>query len=105
MKFQGALGDFLQTDEQGISETFSDNIQSTIHSVLLEALREMGNDVPILSREEKLNLVARLDEKGIFQVKRSVPILAKELGLSRSTLYNYLSETREEQPKNSDGDD
>ena len=92
--FHHTLEDFISTTQDEVQETLLDDIQSTIHNILLETVRETDSDLPILSREEKVKLIARLDEKGIFQVKKSVPILAEELGLSRSTLYNYLNEIR-----------
>ena len=91
---QRFIDDFVSADDTDISETFSDDIHSTIHSVFLEAVSEKGYKMPILNRQEKVDLIARLDEKGVFQVKKAVPILADELRVSRSTLYNYLSEIR-----------
>ncbi|MDE2749213.1 MAG: PAS domain-containing protein [Chloroflexota bacterium] len=90
------LGEFLALDAGSeVSETLSDDIQSTIHSILREAVNDMGAELPIMSKEDKIELIARLDEKGAFQVKRAVPLIAEELGLSRSTIYNYLTEARE----------
>lgn len=103
--FQGFLGKFLATEDQGVSETLSDDFQSTIRAVLFETIMESGTEAPILTREEKIGLIARLDNKGIFQVKKSVPLIADELGLSRSTIYNYLTETRKDPPYNSDSDE
>ena len=93
---QRILGDFLALDAGAeVSETLSDDIQRTIHSFLREAVNEIGAELPIMSKEDKIELVARLDEMGAFQVKRAVPLIAEELGLSRSTIYNYLAEARE----------
>ena len=78
-----------------VSETLSDDIQRTIHSILREAVNDMGAELPIMSKDDKIGLIARLDQKGAFQVKRAVPLIAEELGLSRSTIYNYLAEARE----------
>ncbi|MEO0564578.1 MAG: helix-turn-helix transcriptional regulator, partial [Chloroflexota bacterium] len=78
--FHRYLENFVLPDMVDVNETFSDNVQGTVHTILLETVSEMGTDLPILSREEKINLIARLDEKGVFQVKKSVPILADELG-------------------------
>ncbi len=90
------LGDFLALDAGSeVNETLSDDIQQTIHSIMREAVNEMGAELPIMSKDDKIDLVARLDEKGAFQVKRAVPLIAGELGLSRSTIYNYLAEARE----------
>lgn len=90
------LGEFLALDAGSeVSETLSDDIQRTIHSILREAVSDMGIELPIISKDDKIDLIARLDEKGAFQVKRAVPLIAEELGLSRSTIYNYLAEARE----------
>jgi predicted transcriptional regulator YheO len=40
--------------------------------------------------------MGRLSEKGVFQVKKAVPIIADMLGLSRATVYNYLREAGED---------
>ncbi len=89
------LGDFLALDVGSeVSETLSDDIQRTIHSIFREAVNEIGAELPIMSKDDKIDLIARLDVKGAFQVKRAVPLIAEELGLSRSTIYNYLAEAR-----------
>lgn len=95
-QFHRYLENFVLADMLDVSETFSDDMQSTVHAILVETVTEMGSELPILTRDEKVNLIARLDEKGVFQVKKAVPILADELGLSRSTVYNYLGEARGE---------
>ena len=93
--FQRFLADFLALDPSAdVSETLSDDIQRTIHTILREALSEMDAELPIMSKEDKIALIARLDEKGAFQVKKAVTLIAEELGLSRSTIYNYLAQAR-----------
>jgi predicted transcriptional regulator YheO len=47
-----------------------------------------------LSREDKITLIAKLDDKGVFQVKRAASILASQFGFSKATIYNYLREAR-----------
>ena len=94
--FHRVLGELLALDAgSDVNETLSDDIQQTIHSILREAVNEIGAELPIMSKDDKIDLIARLDEKGAFQVKRAVPLIAKELGFSRSTIYNYLAEARE----------
>jgi len=95
-QFHRYLENFVLADMLDVNETFSDDVQSTVHTILVETVAEMGSELPILTRDEKVSLIARLDEKGVFQVKKAVPILADELGLSRSTVYNYLGEARGE---------
>lgn len=94
---QRLLGTFLTAHTPtDVSEVLTDDIQHTIQTVVAETVYQMGDDAPILSRDDKVDLIARLDDKGIFQVKKAVPILADQLGLSRATVYNYLREARGE---------
>jgi len=94
--FHRFLGEFLALEANAdVQETLSDDIHKTMHSILREAVSDIGADLPIMSKEDKIDLIARLDEKGAFQVKKAVPLIAEELGLSRSTIYNWLTEARE----------
>jgi len=91
--FRKQLGAFLTVEEKGeVTELFSDDIRETIEAMIAETMYEIGDSQPLLSRESKVKLVARLSEKGAFQVKKAVPIVADLLGLSRATVYNYLRE-------------
>jgi predicted transcriptional regulator YheO len=47
-----------------------------------------------LSREEKIEIVRYLDEKGVFRIRGSVDRIAGKLGTSRYTIYNYLGSVR-----------
>lgn len=91
------LGSFVLTEEKGdVIETFSDDIEETVQSLLTETLYALGQSLPLMNREEKVELIGRLADKGVFQVKKAVPILADQLGLSRATVYNYLRDARSE---------
>lgn len=100
--FHKQLSEFMHTEETGeVSESLSDDLRVTIEALLAEALHEMGSR-PIMSREDKINLMGRLSEKGVFQVKKAVPIIADLLGLSRATVYNYLREAGEDRESPND---
>jgi predicted transcriptional regulator YheO len=89
------LASFVTTEEHGdVVETFANDIEDTIHSIVTDTLNETGQTLPLMGRDEKVELIGRLAEKGVFQVKKSVSILADQLGLSRATVYNYLREAR-----------
>jgi transposase-like protein len=47
-----------------------------------------------MSREEKMEVVKRLEERGAFLVKRSAEQVAEALDLSRYTIFAYLKEIR-----------
>jgi predicted transcriptional regulator YheO len=90
------MSSFVASDAHSeVNETFFDDIEETIQSLLAETLYESGQKLPLMSREEKVALIGRLADKGVFQVKKAVPILADQLGLSRATVYNYLRDARQ----------
>ena len=92
------LGRFIATADHGdIVETFTDDIEETVQNLIAETLAEIGQGQPLLNRDDKIDLIRRLDEKGVFQVKKMAPFVADQLGVSRATIYNYLREGRGEQ--------
>lgn len=94
--FQRILDRFTKIENHAaVSETLSDDIQQTIGSIITKTIAESGVNSPVLSREDKINLIARLEDKGVFQVKKAAPILADQFGFSRATIYNYLREARQ----------
>ncbi|MCU0511177.1 MAG: PAS domain-containing protein [Anaerolineae bacterium] len=94
--FRRLLGDFLTSELPHVQELLSDDPHRTIDMMITETLAEMDRALPILSRQDKIDLIARLDARGVFQVKKAVPILADRLSMSRATLYNYLGEARDD---------
>lgn len=95
MGMHKVMASFVATEDRGdVVETFANDIEDTIHSIVADTLHETGQTLPLMGRDEKIELIGRLAEKGVFQVKKSVSILADQLGLSRATVYNYLREAR-----------
>ena len=59
---------------------------------MLAALEsEMGRPLSDLSREQKQQVVAKLNDRGAFRLRKSVEDVADVLGVSRFTVYNYLN--------------
>jgi predicted transcriptional regulator YheO len=84
-----------QTENDAIEESFTDDLAQTVRKALLKAQRQLGINPMSMSRADKVDLMMELDLRGIFLVRRAVPIVAEQLGLSRATVYNYLKEARE----------
>jgi hypothetical protein len=53
--------------------------------------RDLGAPLGRLDREDKQRAVKLLNERGAFQLRRSVEQVAEVLGVSRFTVYNYLN--------------
>jgi predicted transcriptional regulator YheO len=91
------LSDFIKSEEN-VSEALSDDINQTIGTIITETVSELEISGPLLSRDDKVTLIARLDDKGVFRVKKAASIVASQFGFSKATIYNYLREARSGTP-------
>lgn len=100
MYCQKVIQDLCQTTEletninNGASELFAQDINEVVETLIIHELEHINKPVPLMQKEDKLKIVQLLEEKGIFDVKGSVDLLAKFLGVSPYTIYNYLKEVR-----------
>ena len=83
-----------ETDFSEEDESFGNTVNEMLSSIVNKALESVGKPVAFISKEEKVNIVQMLDEKGVFLIKGAIDYVAKVLCVSRYTVYNYLDETR-----------
>jgi predicted transcriptional regulator YheO len=98
------LQEFTQlsnTHEEARMETFASSLNETIESMLEKAIKKAGKQPATMTKEEKVRLVATLEYEGAFLIKGSVGFVAKAMGVSIYTVYNYLKKVR----SSSDGAD
>jgi predicted transcriptional regulator YheO len=104
---QHALADVTSIGRPGspvpeAGEIFAGDIREVVAGMITKILGEMGKTPAAMSREEKMEVVKRLEERGAFLVKRSAEQVAEALDLSRYTIFSYLKEIRhgdEEAPR------
>lgn len=75
-------------------EHFGKDLVSVMDSMITEAIREIGRPVEQMSRDDRIAVLVRLDQRGATQMRKSVEAIAKRLGISRVTAYAYLEEAR-----------
>ncbi len=91
------IREFTTVDLQvKVQETFVDDVSDVLHGFIEDANGKIGKRVDRMSKQDKVRLVALLDEKGAFTIKKAVPLVAEYLGVSRFTIYNYLKDVRTE---------
>ena len=56
---------------------------------------QLGGELASLSREDKQRAVRMLEERGAFQIRKSIEDTADAMGVSRITVYNYLNAIRD----------
>ena len=75
-------------------EIFAGDIRDVVAGMVTQILGEVGKTPAVMTREEKMEVVKRLEERGAFLVKRSAEQVAEALDLSRYTIFAYLKEIR-----------
>lgn len=66
-------------------------LTSALDRLIAEVEAELGAALPELPRADKQRAVRLLEERGAFTLRKSVESVAKALGVSRFTVYNYLN--------------
>lgn len=67
-----------------------------LEEIFDESLNSIGKPVTSLNKNDRLKLIALLDQKDAFSFRKSVPYVSRRLGVSRYTIYKYLSELAEQ---------
>jgi predicted transcriptional regulator YheO len=96
---QRVLADFTAIGHLGggapeVGEIFAGDIRDVVAGMVTQTLGEIGKTPGAMTREEKTEVVKRLEERGAFLVKRSAEQVAEALDLSRYTIFAYLKEIR-----------
>ncbi len=77
--------------EESYPQVFRD-LGELLDTLIAEGEYRGGKTVAEMGKDERLELVRFLEERGAFQVRNSAAIVAGRLGVTRKTIYNYLSE-------------
>lgn len=75
-------------------EIFASDITDVLDTLIETAIENTGKTVALMDRDDKIDVLRFLDERGAFFVKRAVDRVSRRLGISRVTGYNYLEQIR-----------
>ncbi len=73
------------------------NINEVLCNLVNNVLDASGKPVAYMTKDDKVEIVKILDQKGAFLIKGAIDYAAKVLCVSRYTVYNYLDEVRVEE--------
>jgi predicted transcriptional regulator YheO len=96
---------FLRTlpageEEPDVSESFAPDLGQMVETMIAECAYQVGKPISLMSKADRMRLVGLLDERGVFQLRKSVPLVARRLGVTHKTVYNYLTELAEDRNQN-----
>jgi len=74
-----------------LKEHFPENVQETVEFTYQEILSELEYPADRLTYTEKLMVMKKFEDRGVFLFKGAIPEVAKQLGISEATAYRYLS--------------
>ncbi len=78
----------------GPDETFHEDAGTTLHEIVRKVLDNTGIPVRSMKKEDRLDVVGKLEERGFFMIKGAVSHLARRLCVSKFSIYSYLEEVR-----------
>ncbi|MBO9714545.1 PAS domain-containing protein [Sphingomonas sp.] len=73
-------------------ETRSQNIEELIVDIIETSLEPKDVPTARMTKAEKLSSVDRMQKRGLFLIRGAVERVAKRLGTTKFTIYNYLDE-------------
>ena len=95
-KYQSILNTFLSGYEscntQETEAIFKDDLYEQINVFVQNHCIKNNLSLESLSRDDKKHLIVKLKQQGALQGKNGGHYIARTLGISRATVYNYLKE-------------
>ncbi|MDR3331602.1 MAG: helix-turn-helix transcriptional regulator [Synergistaceae bacterium] len=96
-KIKCSLDSFLaMRKDSDISGAGAGNYAPVVKDVIREAIGLVQKPVQLMNKKDRLQVISYLEERGILNMQRSVQAVARYLGISRCTVYNYLNELKAE---------
>ena len=85
---------YSDANPAAVSEIYPHSVEELIHHMLNEAVASANELKGVSPLDKNLTAIQTMMEKGLFSFKGAVDIVAHELGISRTTVYNYLRDPR-----------
>jgi predicted transcriptional regulator YheO len=92
---RGGGGDGGVAQEPSLGEA---EVLDVLRVLVRNTARQFGRDPRALTKEERLQAIEFLENKGAFLIKGSVPMVAEALGVSEPSVYRYIDLVRKGRP-------
>ncbi len=82
----------LMSADADLQSALWENTDNGLQQIFDECLAAVGKPVSALNKNDRIRVVALLEQKNAFSFRKSVPFVAKHLQVSRYTIYKYLDQ-------------
>jgi predicted transcriptional regulator YheO len=83
------------TSRGDVGETHAQTLQQLLDTMIAECEYQIGAVAEDMTKDDRVEMVRMLDDRGAFQVRNSVVYVAGRAGVTRKTIYNDLREISE----------
>ena len=88
---------FIEDDNNDTGEYFPENTNDFLGYMIKKGMGKLNKPVYLTDKGDKLLVVKYLYNNNVFNIKGAVDIVARELNVSRYTVYNYIDEIQASQ--------
>lgn len=91
------VGELIQVGEPIDNETEEkdENLEGRLEELFEEAVDFVGKPMLYMHKQDRVEMIRYLNEKGTFSIHKSIPFIACKMNVSRYTVYNYIREIKE----------
>ena len=75
-------------------EVFAESVGELLEELIVSCERAIGKHPSYMSKQEKVEAIKYLDQKGAFLIAKAGDRISKYLQISKNTMYGYLEESR-----------
>ena len=94
VKFEAFLKEFNQynfdSGELESPEIFAQDVNKVLEFLIQEVQKLVGKPAAVMSKNEKIQFLKYLNDKGAFLITKSGEKIQEIMGISKYTMYNYL---------------
>ncbi len=91
-----ALGEMTAPSTASKPETITPHVEELLDELLWQSVERIGKPVQLMNKDDKTRAIRFLNSKGALLITKSGDKIAKYFGISKFTLYSYLTDENNE---------
>ncbi len=89
----------LQKNNETSAVNFASSVEELVIQTVEHTIEEVINDRNVANNNKNRQIVISLFEKGIFDIKDAINLVAERLDISRHTVYLYIRQIKQDEHK------